>query len=203
MACAVLSTSHGTVVEYASRAFTAAEKKYCTSEQECLAIVWATRKLRHYLIGARFTLETDHKPLEWLESARKSHARAQRLEHWALELRAFEFDIVHRPGKFNQHADALSRIPVAVVGVNSSISMSTLAKAQLNDPVLSEVHHQLSTNCLPPATGSWTKFPLKRYRQLWSQLLLQDSVICRKIKSPSKSDAKLLIVVPHSLQRPS
>ena len=198
---AVLSTSRGTVVEYASRAFTAAEKKYCTSEQECLAIVWATRKLRHYLIGACFTLETDHKPLEWLESARKSHARAQRLEHWSLELRAFEFDIVHRPGKFNQHADALSRIPVAVVGVNSSISMSTLAKAQLNDPVLSEVHHQLSTNCPPPATGSWTKIPLKRYRQLWSQLLLQDSVICRKIKSPSMSDTKLLIVVPHSLQK--
>ena len=83
---AVLSTSRGTVVEYASRALTVVEKKYCTNEQESLAIVWATRKLRHYLIGARFTLETDHKPLEWLESARKSHASAQRLERWALEL---------------------------------------------------------------------------------------------------------------------
>ena len=123
---AVLSISRGTVVKYASHALTATEKKYCTSEQECLAIVWATRKLRHYLIGACFTLETDHKPLEWLESARKSHACAQPLECWVLELRAFEFDMVHRPGKFNQHADAISRFPVAVVGVNSSISLSTL-----------------------------------------------------------------------------
>ena len=104
---AVLSTSCGTMMEYASRALTATEEKYCTSEQECLAIVWATRKLRQYLIGARFTLETDHKPLKWLESARKSHAGAQPLERWVLELRAFEFDMVHRPGKFNQHADAL------------------------------------------------------------------------------------------------
>ena len=108
---------------------------------------------------------------------------------------------MHHPGKFNQHADALSRFPVAVVGVNSSISMSALSTAQLSDPVLSEVHHQLSTNCPPPATGNWTKFPLKRYRQLWSQLLLQDSVICRKIKSPSMSNAKFLIVVPPSLRK--
>ena len=71
---AVLSTSCVTVVEYASCSLTSAEKKYYTSEHECLAIVWATRKLWHYLIGVRFTLETGHKPLEWLESARKSHA---------------------------------------------------------------------------------------------------------------------------------
>ena len=114
---AVLSTSRGTAVEHASRSLTAAEKKYCTSEQEYLAIVWATRKLRHYLIGARFILKTDHKPIEWLESARESHTRTQRLERWVLYLRSFEFDVVHCPGKFNQHADALSRFPVAVVGV--------------------------------------------------------------------------------------
>jgi len=195
---AVLSTSRGTVVEYASRSLTAAEKKYCTSEQECLAIVWATRKLRHYLIGARFTLETDHKPLEWLESARQSQARAQRLERWALELRAFEFDVVHRPGKLNQHADALSRCPVAIVGISPSVSMSALSAAQLSDPVLSVVHNHLRSNKSPPATGTWSKFPLKRYRKLWSQLLLQDSVVCRKVKSPSMSDTKLLIVVPPS-----
>ena len=140
-------------MEYSSRSLTAAEKKYCTSEQECSAIAWATRKPRHYLIRARFTLEMDHKPLELLKSTRKSHTQAQRFEHWALELRAFEFDAVHHPGKLNHHIDALSRFPVMVVGTNPSIAMSALSPEQIRDPMFSVVHKQLEANQSPPAKG--------------------------------------------------
>jgi len=77
---AVLSTGRGTVIEYASRTLSSAEMKYSTIEKECLAIVWAVRKLRHFLLGTSFILETDHKPLLWLLSAKASHARSQRLE---------------------------------------------------------------------------------------------------------------------------
>ena len=117
-----------------------------------MAIVWATRKLPHYLIGARVTLETDHKQLQWLESAKKSYAHAQRLECWSLELRAFEFDVVHRPGRCNQHADALSRVPISVVAVHSPIHMTDLATAQQNDPVLSS-SLQIPTNQLESGTN--------------------------------------------------
>ena len=80
---AVLSTQRGTIIEFASRVLSPPETKYCTTEKECLAIVWAIRKFRHYLIGAKFTLKTDHQPLKWLDSARKSRAHSQRLERWA------------------------------------------------------------------------------------------------------------------------
>ena len=73
---AILSTKQGTVVEFASRALSMAEKKYTTTEKECLAIVWAVHKLRHFLQGAPITLEADHKPLLWLESAKSSHTRS-------------------------------------------------------------------------------------------------------------------------------
>ena len=76
---AILSTEQGTVIEYASQILTPTEMNYATIEKECLAIVWAVRKFRHYLIGAHFTIHTDHKPLEWLESSKTSKSRSQRL----------------------------------------------------------------------------------------------------------------------------
>ena len=197
---AVLSTTSGSVVEYASRALTQEERKYATIEKECLAIVWATRKFRHYLIGAPFVIQTDHKPLEWLESSKSSRARSQRLERWSLELRAYDFHIVHRPGSTNQHADALSRRPVALVAVSPLLDETQIIQAQRADPVLSTVITLLEQQTSPPCKGQWLKFPLKRYRQLWSQLILHNSILCRKIKPPSMTDSKLLIVVPYSLQ---
>ena len=110
------------MIEYASRTLNKAEGNYSTTEKECLAIVWAVHKFRHYLIGAHFLLEIDHKPLEWLESTKASKSRSQRLERWSLELRAFDFSIAHRPGTDNLHADALSRHPLQVVTVESSLS---------------------------------------------------------------------------------
>ena len=124
---AVLSTERGTVIEFASRSLSSPEKNYATIE-ECLAIVWAVRKFKHYLIGAHFIIQTDHKPLEWLESSKSSKAHSQRLERWSLELRGFDFTLVHRPGYLNDNADGLSRRPVNLVGLTPPMDVNTIKK---------------------------------------------------------------------------
>ena len=162
---AILSTLRGIVVEYASRSFNSTERKYSTTEKECLAIVWAVRKFRYFLLGAPFTLETDHKPLEWLESAKISHARSQRLERWSLELRAYDFKVVHCPGKDNCHVDSLSRLPISLVALQAPMTITEISKAQRSDPSLSLVIKALEEG-ETPTIAEWKQFPLRRYKQI-------------------------------------
>ena len=95
------------VVCYASRKLNPAEQKWNTTEQEALAIIWAIEHFRSYLLGTPFIVRSDHSSLQWLYKAKHG-----RLARWALRVQEFSFEIHHRAGKKNPHADALSRSPV-------------------------------------------------------------------------------------------
>ncbi len=95
----------GRVIAYASRALSPSEQQYSVIQKECLAVVYGTKQFRHYLLGRKFKLFTDHKPLQWL-SAQKMEGLLCR---WAIALQEYEFDIVYRKGVMNSNADALSR----------------------------------------------------------------------------------------------
>ena len=57
--------SHGNPrpVYFASWSLTDTEKNYTSIEQEALATNWACVKFGDYVLGTKFTIETDHQPL--------------------------------------------------------------------------------------------------------------------------------------------
>lgn len=95
------------VIGYYSRLLRDPEKRYDTTQKECLAVVWAVKKLRPYLYGRPFIVKTDHASLKWLLNLKDHNGRLMR---WALLLQDYTYVIVHRSGKANANADALSRL---------------------------------------------------------------------------------------------
>ncbi|KAL0177337.1 hypothetical protein M9458_026231, partial [Cirrhinus mrigala] len=102
-------------VLYISRKLTSAERNYATVEKEALAIKWAVLELRYYLLGRKFTLVTDHAPLQWMAKAKNTNARVTR---WFLALQDFHFEVKHRAGAANNNADGLSRIWATFAGLS-------------------------------------------------------------------------------------
>ena len=59
----------------------------------------------HYLIGHHFRIETDHRALQFLQSARLNG----KLSRWALLLQFYDYEIYYGPGRSISNADGLSR----------------------------------------------------------------------------------------------
>ena len=93
-------------VVFLSKKLSERESHWSVSEKECYAIVYALEKLRPYVWGRRFQLQTDHAALKWLHTAKGNN---KKLLRWSLALQDFDFEIQHISGASNKVADALSR----------------------------------------------------------------------------------------------
>ena len=91
---------------YASRKMSRAERKYTTMEREALAVVYACKKFRHYLLGYRIVFHTDHDSLKYLVNKLDL---SRRIARWILLLQEFNYEVVVKLGKTNLNVDFLSR----------------------------------------------------------------------------------------------
>lgn len=99
----------GKIVHCVSRALSAAERNYTTTEKECLAIVFAIKKLRYYLFGNQVTILTDHR---CLTSVLKLKDPTGRIARWMLAISEISPQIKYIPGSLNALADRMSRLSV-------------------------------------------------------------------------------------------
>ena len=95
----------------ASRALTSTESKYAQIEKEALAMTWACERFSMYLLGKKFEIETDHKPLVPLFSTKLLDELPARVQRFRIRLMKYHFNIHHVPGKKIATADVLSRFP--------------------------------------------------------------------------------------------
>ena len=97
------------VIAYESRKLNTAELNYAVHEKELLAVVHSLKVWRHYLLGLKFKIETDHQSLRYLSTQPNLSRRQCR---WMELLQEYDFEIEYVKGKENVVADALSRRPV-------------------------------------------------------------------------------------------
>ena len=119
-----------------SRWLGTSEKNYKPTEGEALAVAWALRKARMFLLGCpRFQILVDHKPLVPILSDKQlDKIDNPRLVNLKEKTLAFTFDIECLPGKINLAADALSRYPVhgpeeEDTGLTEEVEISTVLAA--------------------------------------------------------------------------
>ncbi|KAF7807918.1 putative mitochondrial protein [Senna tora] len=93
-------------IAYFSQMLSNRAQKSSVYERELMAIVFAVKKWRHYLLGHMVVIRTDQKALKYLLEQRIIDPDQQK---WASKLMGYNFEIQYKPGVENKAADALSR----------------------------------------------------------------------------------------------
>ena len=205
------------VISYACRILSSAERKYCVTRRELLALVIFMQQFRPYLLGRHFKLRTDHGSLTWLQQFKNPEGQ---LARWLERLQEFDFDIVHRKGNQHTNADSLSRLPCHQCGRNSHTiapmidhasqqpisAISTflqndqqynLAQLQQDDNSIGVILHGKLSN-LKPKLDNCSR-DTRRLCEIWSQLEVHDGILWRHYQQPRISYSHLQLVVPECL----
>ena len=88
----------GRVVSYASRQLRPHELNYATHDLELAAVVHVLKTWRHFLIGNRCDVYTDHKSLKYMFTQKELNLRQRR---WLELIKDYDMKLHYHPGKAN------------------------------------------------------------------------------------------------------
>ena len=126
---------HEQIIAYASRVLLKAEKQYCSTRQEKMALVWAVKCFHSHLWLQCFIIRTDYNSLCWLQNFKDPQGQ---IAHWLEIIAEYDFTIQHRPGLKHSNTDALSRLPYKQCGhqdSNTIAAPSEMKKEESNDVI--------------------------------------------------------------------
>jgi hypothetical protein len=110
LGCVLMQDGH--VVAYALIQLIKHEEKYPTHDLELAAVVHALKIRRHYIIGKRCEVYSNHKSLKYIFIQQDLNLRQRR---WLELIKDYDLGINYHPSKANVVADALSRRSVRVL----------------------------------------------------------------------------------------
>lgn len=124
-------------VFYFSKRTTETESKYHSFELETLAIIYALRRFRTYLLGLKFKIITDCQALSLTLNKKETNPRIAR---WVLEMQNYDYTLEHRLSSRMLHVDALSR---QIFVIEDNFFDKNLALCQNDDPVITKIRKEL------------------------------------------------------------
>ena len=140
---------NGKPVAFHARTFSTTEQKLSSVEKEAYAVIEALRKWIHLLIGRHFNLVTDQRSvLFMLDLKHRSKIKNDKILRWRLELAAFDFTTIYRPGKLICAPDTFSRATSAYVSSPFLNSLKELHET-LCHPGITRLAHYVKVKNLP------------------------------------------------------
>nr|XP_047146105.1 uncharacterized protein K02A2.6-like [Hydra vulgaris] len=200
-------SQNGHPVLHLLRTLSDAEIRYSNIQREALAIVWSAHRARHFLLGRKFKLISDHRPLEFIFDSNKELPKvtSARILRWAIQMMAFDYEISYKKRENIPHADALSRLSFLPQNgekdqetfihlVESDIeNLEQIIKETENDRVLMDIKTRIRKN-------NWSRCSVteRPYKSIRNKLTIEKGIVCNgDLIVPPKTMRKIFIKSIH------
>ena len=182
-------------------------------------MICSLQHFRHYLLGNKTILRTDHHSLKWLKTFKRPEGI---LARWVETLAEFDIEIEHRPGRLHSNVDGVSRpfcklqcshktmktpwvdeleradeitkpLGVHIISAPPEISNQEMVELQSEDPSLGPVTDWISTGHLP-SHDELRAVPLET-RNLWAQRQQVDLIDGLLVRPSTESHLTQLVLL--------